>query len=292
RIAAVVFNLFHPSARVKIVHTFHGHVLSGYFNPITTAVFTAIERTLAFFTHSIITVSGSVRDDLVRLKIARREKIRVIPLGFELDAFLSAGPRPQPSGFVVGIVGRLVPIKNHRMFLDAAALVHRKIAGIRFLVVGDGEERGNLEAYARDAAIDCVDFSGWSNDLKQVYSGLDLVVLTSINEGTPVSVIEAMACGRPVIATDVGGVRDLFGPVQKEISLPEGMFRLCERGILVPSNDSRSLAAAIAFMYENAAARREMGTAGRAYVREAFSKQRLVRDIEDLYEKLHGNDII
>jgi len=288
RIAAVAYNLVPGHPRVKLVHTFHGHVLSGYFSKTQSAAFTMIERLLALKTDRIITVSDSVRDDLVRLGIAPRDRIQVIKLGFELDRFLKVPDRPRAGFFSVGIVGRLVGIKNHRMFIDAAAFVPRSSSGIktRFKVIGDGEERTALEAYARSLALQQVEFTGWQKDLAEVYAGLDAVVLTSFNEGTPVSLIEAMACAKPVIATDVGGVRDLMGTQVQEMKIPGSRFRVCERGILVDTGDSAGLAAAITFVLSDERLRGSLGRAARQYVSGVFSQDRLVKDMENLYKNI------
>lgn len=288
RAAAFLYNLAPWHRKVAVVHTFHGHVLSGYFSRVQTRVFTMIERVLALCTDRIVTVSESVKQDLARLGICPADKIQVIPLGFDLERFLKVNAKPPAGFFTVGIVGRLVAIKNLRMFLDAAAFVPRSASGIhvRFRIIGDGEERRSLEEYARRLGIQQVEFTGWQKDLVEVYSGLDAVVLTSLNEGTPVSLIEAMACGRPVIATAVGGVPDLIGPEAREMKIPGSAFKVCERGILVPSGDSKALAAAITYVLSDRRLMASLGEAARSYVSKVFSRERLVRDIEDLYEKL------
>jgi glycosyltransferase involved in cell wall biosynthesis len=288
RVAGVIYNFVPWHKKVKIVHTFHGHVLNSYFGRVRSFVFICIERILAGVTDQIITVSASVKDDLVGLGIAAGGRIRVVPLGFDLEKFLAlpckaAGARP-----VVGIVGRIVPVKNHRLFIDAAAAVGGKEgnAGIGFTVVGDGPGRQSLEDYVKTLEIPRVEFTGWKKDLDAVYAQLDLVVLTSLNEGTPVSLIEAMASAKAVVATDVGGVRDLLGKACIPPEGTAGLFSLYEHGILVRPNDRDGLARAITFMLADSGMRRTMGMAGREYVKKAYAKTRLIKDIEDLYENL------
>jgi glycosyltransferase involved in cell wall biosynthesis len=256
----------------KLVHTFHGHVLEGYFGRIKSRIFIWIERFLAMFADKIIVVSPRIKDELLRLKVAPENKIAVIPLGLELEGLLGLNsPESAGEGLNIGIVGRLVPIKNHRMFLQAAAEI--KDERFRFFIIGDGELRQDLENYARELGLSGkVTFSGWQRDLLRLYRRLDLVVLTSLNEGTPVSIIEAMAAARPIIATDVGGVRDLLGDN--------------ERGILVKSGDSRGLSEAILKLVQKPSLRAQLGLRGREFVRGRFNKERLIRDIELLYNNL------
>lgn len=264
------------------VHTFHGHIFDGYFSPVKAKLFLAIERFLAGFTDKLITVSESVKHDVVhRLKVAGPDKVVVIPLGLELDKFLNSGSLKgsfrkrlgvDSRTLLVGIVGRLVPIKNHRMFLDAADAVLKKrpLINIKFTIIGDGELRQDLEEYASVKGLKGhVVFTGWVEDLAPVYSDLDIVTLTSFNEGTPVSLIEAMASGRSVISTDVGGVVDFV--------------RDGYNGLIVKNGDAEALAAKILELAGDGSRRKALGLQGRESVAGAFSKDRLVRDIEDLY---------
>jgi len=180
-----------------IVHTFHGHVLRGYFGPILSKVLVWMERFLARLSDRIVTVSEGQRRELAGYGIAPLEKITVVPLGFELEELLACESQRGElrreldlanENKLVGIVARLVPIKNHRLFLQAAQVVAEAVPQARFLVVGDGELREELEAYSRDLGLDGrVVFTGWRRDLPRLYADLDVVALTSINEGTPVS---------------------------------------------------------------------------------------------------------
>jgi len=288
RLAGLVYNAlyFTGCRRIIFFHTFHGHVFEGYFKRYQTFLFLCIERFLACFTTAIVTVSVSVRDELVRLSIAPSKKIEVIPLGFELDPFLALS-RSSGETVRVGIVGRLVSVKNHRMFLKSAAEIFRRKPDIkiRFSIVGDGELRCELEDFVRTMHLERrIDFLGWRKDLTEVYSALDIVVLTSLNEGTPVSLIEAMASGRPVAATDVGGVCDLLGRNDCQENIP-GSFRVMERGILVASGDVSEMSEAIIFLAENKDCRERMGFRARDFARKNFGKERLVKDIERLYER-------
>lgn len=287
RLAGILYKLLNPfnNRRIRLVHTFHGHIFEGYFNRLQTQIFILIERFLALFTSKIITVSESVKNELIALHIATGNKIEVIPLGLELDKFLEIPIRDNIVSNI-GIIGRLVPIKNHRLFLEAVALAiadNPKIQ-LRFKVIGDGELRKDLEECSTLLGIASkVEFLGWQKDLVNVYSNLDIVTLTSINEGTPVSLIEAMASGRAVVATDVGGVRDLLGTeINAEIK-PGANFKILERGIIVKSGDSFSFAAALSFILQNNVLGKNMGEIARNFVKDNFTKDRLIRDMENLY---------
>ncbi len=268
-------------ARVPVVvHTYHGHVLSGYFNPLMSLFFRIVERALAPATDVLLTVSESVKDDLVRLGVAGANRVRVLPLGLDLEPL--AGVLPQgvlrkEAGWtddarVVGIVGRLVPIKDLDTFIDAAALVAKTRDDLRFAVVGDGEERVRLEARARFALGDRVHFFGWRKDMASVFGDLGLVVNTSLNEGTPVALIEALAAGRPVVATAVGGTPDL---------LEGGRF-----GTLVPAQSPIEMAAAIRAALEASEAPGYLASEGQAAVLRRYSVTRLLDDMAMLYREL------
>ena len=294
RLAGIIYNLTTPAQKkIKLIHTFHGHIFEGYFNEFLGRMFIFIEKFLAYFTSRIITVSESVKNELIALGICKEDKIKVILLGFELDEFLNINTDKYESNadvhgvnnLNVGIVGRLVPIKNHRLFLDAVATVMKECPclKVRFKIVGDGELRGVLEEYSRKLNIDrYVEFTGWQKDLAGVYADLDIVCLTSLNEGTPVSLIEAMASGRAVVATEAGGVVDLLG---EEIEA-RGNFIVRKRGVTVGSNDVRGFAEALTFVLENEDIRKTLTKAAQGYVKDTFSKKRLVMDMEKLYSVL------
>lgn len=280
--AGVLGRLAAFAARVPVVvHTYHGHVLRGYFGRAASAAMRALERALGALSSALVTVSGSVRDDLAALGVARSERIRVVPLGLELDALAADLPRGglrEPAGFgpdapLVGLVGRLAPIKDAPTFLHAARALLERRPDVRFSVVGDGDERAALESLARALGLgSAVCFHGWRHDLPAVYGDLDVVVNCSRNEGTPVALIEALAAGRPVVATAVGGTPDLLG---------RGAF-----GTLVPAGDASALASAIERLLADSAGAHARAQAGRAHVLAHHGVDRLVRDLDGLYREL------
>ncbi len=284
---------------LQIYHTFHGHVLHGYFSPLKERVFRFIERALARASTRLITLSPFLRDELAVFRVAPKDKICVVRLGIELDSFLERPEKVSGTSALrrelgldadtplVGIVGRLVPIKDHTVFLEAASILVRKKEGSRassahFVIVGDGELRGSLEARASELGIGgrC-HFIGWRSDLAEIYETLNLVALTSRNEGTPLSLIEAMAAGRPVVSTRVGGVPDLVG--DSKDGIPEGEFRKVPVGALARPQDPAGFSSAMAYLLEDAAGSAGLGRAGRGRVREQYSIDRLVTDLESLY---------
>lgn len=300
RLAVLMYNLFYGK-QVRTVHTFHGHVFEGYFSRTKSLVFVWIERLLAMLTDVIIAISDTQKKDLTKkFHIAPAKKISTIELGFELAPFLSNGFLKgqfrekfgiRNGTLLIGIVGRLVPIKNHKMFFKAAKLFIEQNPGLwlKFMVVGDGELRGELQAYCRQLGlIDHVIFCGWVKDVHLVYADLDILALTSLNEGTPVSIIEAMASSVPVIATDAGGVLDLLGT-------PDGInssngFRVCKRGILCRKEDALGFAKGLEYLVDlDARNKRTLLTQARSYVKERFSEERLIRDMESLYLDLMAN---
>lgn len=265
-------------ARPRTVHTFHGHVLEGYFGPTARRAFLETERLLARRTDALVAVSPEIRDELLALGIGNPSRFHVIPLGLDLAPFLAAdGPSGQLRSLLglqadtplVGAVGRLVPIKDHATLLDAMV----RLPQAHLAVVGDGELRHGLEARAHELGLAArVHFVGWQADVAGAVSDLDVVVLTSRNEGTPVALIEASAAARPVVATDVGGVRTV---------VRDGVT-----GLLAPPGDAEAVAALLARLLADAGTRRVMGQAGRQHVRERFGGERLLRDMRDLYTDL------
>ena len=264
-----------------VVHTFHGHVLRGYFSPPKQAFFRGVEAFLAKAADALVAVSDAVKRDLVELKVAPERKIRVIPLGLELKTLAGELPRGalrREAGIpdaapLVGIVGRLVPIKDVPGFLEAARRVRERRKDARFAIVGDGEERPALEALCRSLGLaDAAHFFGWRRDLAHVYGDLDVVVNASRNEGTPVALIEALAAARPVVATAVGGTPDLIGKN--------------ERGVLVPPGEPEALAAAVVDVLSGSEAARRRALAGREHVLAQHSSERLFRDMHALYREL------
>lgn len=265
-----------------VVHTFHGNVFKGYFSPAKTQLFIRIERHLARWTDCIIVLSEQQRAEILGFGIGQAKQFRVIPLGLDLRPFLHAetlrGQLKRELGLpedtpVVGIVARLVPIKAIHYFLEAARLVLQKHPRAVFLIVGDGELRGDLEQRARDLNLgESVRFLGFRSDLPRIYADLDCTVLCSLNEGLPIAVIEALAAARPVVATDVGGVRDLV--------IPE------KTGWLVPPQDVTGIVNGICAALDNPHHAARLGQNGRAHVFPALDTDRLVQDTESLYQQL------
>jgi glycosyltransferase involved in cell wall biosynthesis len=270
--------------RPRLVHTFHGHVFEGYFGPYASRSIVMAERALARLSDAIVVVSESVKRDIIgKYQVAPPEKVYVIPLGFEFEwtgriaasrGWLRARfgiPRDCP---VIASVGRLTEVKNLPMALEGFRRFSRdRGRDARLVLFGDGALRGSLEEQAQRMGIASqIHFAGWEMDRARMYSDLDVVCLTSFNEGTPVALIEAMAAGIPVVATDVGGVRDV---------VIDGID-----GELIPSGDVEAFAAALARV-----ASREGGLCEyrRSAVRCAFSVQRLVRATASLYQRVLEN---
>ncbi|MGH2519879.1 MAG: glycosyltransferase, partial [Chloroflexota bacterium] len=239
-----------------VLHTFHGNVFHGYFGPRKTRVFIALERALARGTDRIIALNVEQRQELLRYGIAQPNKIGVLKLGLPLEALAHNGASPAilrekwgvPNGNrTVGIVGRLVPIKGHELFIDMAARVQRERAGVSFVVVGDGERRQELEQYAAGVGAKVI-FTGFEADRPAIFAALDVVALTSINEGSPVALIEAMAARRPVISTAAGGVVDLV--------------HSGETGLVLPSRDPSAFAEALLRLLDEPAEARRLAEAG------------------------------
>jgi len=270
-------------ARVPvIVHTFHGHVLHGYYGPVKNALLRRVEQSLAWSTDRLVTVSEQVKNDLIGYGITKPEKITVIPLGFQLEPFLNSHTergefrremRLSDEIKLVGIVGRIFPIKNHALFLESAAQISAREPAARFVIVGDGVLRSALEQQARRLGIaDRVLFTGWRRDLPRIYADLDLLVVSSDNEGTPVSAIEAMASSCPVVATRVGGLPDL---ITDHLT-----------GRLVPPRAPKALTEAVLALLHDPQTARKFSENGRDSVQRRFTVQRLLNDMDDLYARL------
>jgi glycosyltransferase involved in cell wall biosynthesis len=278
-----------------IVHTFHGHVFHSYFNPVKNRLFQGVERYLAKRSDAIIAISPEQKIELSDVfRIAPSDKFRMIPLGLDLDRFQfdRASKRNafrsayglQENDIAVVITGRLVPIKNHSLILQALSAA-RKETGQHIVgfIVGDGEMRTAIEQKARELGFsfsgkdsrengeDLV-FTSWRTDIDTINAGADIIALTSLNEGTPVSLIEASAAGCPVVSTRVGGVESV---------VLEG-----KTGYLVESGDVDAFANRIVRLAENPELRNQLGQAGAEHVRSKFAYQRLVSDMAALYHEL------
>jgi glycosyltransferase involved in cell wall biosynthesis len=272
------------SRRPVLVHTFHGHSLTGYFSGRTARVFREIEIRLARSSDVLVAVSADVRDDLVRLAVAGPEKFVVIPLGFELGGFTDDSARQDRRASlrtewgipaaeqVVTLVARLVPIKRVDRFLSVARILADR-PGVRFVIVGDGELRQALTSSADARALgERLVWAGFRRDMPDVCFASDVVVLTSDNEGTPVSLIEAQAAAVPVVATDVGGVRSAV--------------RDSETGFLAAPDDARGFADAVGRILDDPDLASRLGAAGRTHATRAFAIARLVADHDRLYRRL------
>lgn len=278
-----------------IVHTFHGHVFHSYFSGYKTKIFQNIERGLAKRSTQIIAISEKQKSELTNeFNIVGPEKVSVIPLGFNLDRFRTqmAEKRRQfrtmyhvsDDELVISIVGRLVPIKNHDMFLYALKnLINNSNQKIRAFIVGDGESRPHIEHLASRLGFDfvtpenngktaTVTFTSWIKKVDMVYAGSDIVALTSLNEGTPVSLIEAQASGKPVISTNVGGIENV---------VVEGVT-----GLLSKVNDVNDFSQKLCSLVANKEMRSFMSENGWKHVGEKFNYARLVNETEQLYDRL------
>ena len=297
RVAALIYKWLTPSAlwlrprKLGVVHTYHGHIFHSYYGAAKTRLFIAIERALAWLcSDRIVAISEGQRDEICRrFKVGRIEQFKVIPLGIDLRE-----TRRQPGRLrdemkigtdeaLIGVVGRLCEVKNHAMFIESAAKLKTENLSAHFAVVGDGHLREELEMHAQRAgALDCVSFTGFREDAASLYAEFDIAALTSLNEGTPLTLIEAMSCGCAVAATEVGGVVDLMG---KRLEALDG-FTVWDHGVTAPSRDVAAFTNGLKYLIERPALRREMGERGRGFVSSRLSKERLIGDIGDLYYDL------
>jgi glycosyltransferase involved in cell wall biosynthesis len=265
-----------------VVHTFHGHVLRGYFGPVRSRAFGLLERWLARITTALVAVSPEVRDDLVRLGVAPREKFTVVRLGIELGERVAVQDGRDETRrvlgigderFTVGWIGRMTGVKRTTDVLLAFKRLQEHGVDACLCLVGDGPERDQLERRAHELGImKRTLFLGYQEDVAPFYAAFDAMILPSGNEGTPVSAIEALAAGRPVVATRVGGVSDVV--------------RDGEDGFLVEPGAVDDLADRLARLAGDADLRRRMGEAGRARVIPRYSVGRLVDDVDTLYRTL------
>jgi len=276
-----------------IVHTFHGHVFHSYFSKASTTFYKTVERYLAKKTTKIVAISDIQKHELSSIhKIADADQFEVVPLGFDLSRF-KQNRTEKRSAFrkqyqladdelAVAIVGRLVPIKNHHLFLDAVhSILQKSDKKVRFIIVGDGESRSELEEYAKSLSIEYdteksatfskpLLFTSWIKDVDRVYAGSDIACLTSKNEGTPVSLIEAQAAGVPIVSTNVGGIENVV--IRDESALL--------------SDRDEDFAALLQTLIEDDAKRKKMAMKGEEFVMTNFTYKRLVSDMDKLYQKL------
>lgn len=266
-----------------IVHTYHGHVLRGYFDPLRAAAFRQIERWLGRVSTVLIAVSPQVRDDLVRLGVAPPHKFAVVRLGIRLDQRIPSESNGRAETrrlmgipderFIVGWIGRMTGIKRTDDVLLALRKLRERGVDASLCMVGDGPERDHVERKARELGIvRHTLFLGYQEDVAQYFAAFDAMVLPSANEGTPVTAIEALAAGRPVVATRVGGVPDVV--------------RDGEDGFLVEPADVDALADRLTTLAHDPKLRERMGAAGRARVLPRYAVDRLIDDMDRLYREL------
>lgn len=284
------------SLKVPVVlHTFHGHVFHSYFGPAKTFVFKSIERYLSSISDAIIAISEIQKEELCHIhKVCSPDKTHVIPLGFDLSRFQENQPQLRADfrrywnipddTMVVGIIGRIVPIKNHPLFLKSLARVKTSYRGkVAGLIVGDGEDRLEMEALAsglgltlstpeRPVAGADVIFTSWIKEVENPLAACDIVAMTSLNEGTPVSLIEAQAANRPVLSTEVGGISDIVIPGKT--------------ALLSPSNDLDAFTDNLIKLLNDSVLRKEMQDLGWPYVKSKYHFTRLVEDTRLFYRFL------
>ena len=283
---------------LKMVHTYHGHVFHSYYGKRKTALFLFIERSLARVTDKIIAISAQQKAEInEKFGVGRAAQFEVVELGIDLAPFADAEAKKnilreeigaRTDEILVGFVGRLTEIKNISLLLRAARAYKESsgAAKLKFVIIGDGHMRESLEREAAELDVaDVVQFTGNRNDTDVFYAGLDIVALTSLNEGTPLSLIEAMANGKSFVSTAVGGVVDLLGAVREE----KAGLKICERGIGVESGDAAALFEGLMYLAKDEDLRNELGARGREFVQSSYSKERLTADIINLYRSLNQN---
>ncbi len=263
----------------KIVHTPHGHNFYGYFGPFLSRLIVIAERFLAKFTDKIIALTELERKDLIKFNVAGGDKVALIYQGLEFDApkgdkdSIKRKFNIDPGEHVVGMVGRLEPVKGPEYFLQAAQEVLLEFKNTKFLLVGEGSLRTKLEKQARDSGlVDKFIFTGWREDVPDILSIMDVMVLPSLNEAVGIVLVQAQSMGVPVVATNVGGI-------------PE-VVKGGETGILVPPADAHSLATAISSLLKDAPKRASMGEAARTGVSGKFKAEEMAKKVSELYDDL------
>lgn len=276
-----------------IVHTFHGHVFDAYFGRLQSNVYVRLERHLAGKSDAIITLSDNQRFDIVeKFKICESEKVHIIPLGFDLSKFqqdqdikrevFRKKHAIKPDEIAIGIIGRLVPVKNHALFVDGIReLYFNSGVKIRAFFVGDGESKQEIQQLLKAYNIPFSEngntpktavFTSWEKDVDVVNAGLDIIALTSLNEGTPVSLIEAQAANKPIVTTNVGGIRNIVS---------EG-----QTALIADIHEPGEFVAKLKLLAENEELRHSLSTKGWDFVSQKFHYSRLVRDMDNLYQTL------
>lgn len=271
-----------------IVHTFHGHVFHSYFGKFKTWIYKLAERRLAKKTDAIIAISEIQKTELTQIhKIAPADKFRVIQLGFDLDRFHENKENKRidfrtkyklaENEIAVGIIGRLTAIKNHELFIESIRLItENPNLKIRAFIIGDGERMAELQALVKEVEEErgtkIFEFTSWIKNVDDILPGLDIVALTSFNEGTPVSLIEAQASGVPIISTNVGGVSDVVSNGQT--------------GFVIDGFERKAFAEKLSELAVNRELRLKMSQNGWNYVEHKFHYKRLCNDVANLYKEL------
>jgi glycosyltransferase involved in cell wall biosynthesis len=283
--------------QVKLIHTYHGHVFHSYYGKRKTAIFLLIEKTLARMTDKIVVISAQQREEInEKFGVGNASQFQIIPLGIDLAPFEKAGSKNSilreeigatADEILVGFVGRLTEIKNIPLILKAAKIYKEQnnssLPKLKFIIIGDGNLRESLEREVDKLGIkETVIFLGNRNDADIFYAGLDIVVLSSLNEGTPLSLIEAMANGKTFVSTAVGGVVDLLGKTVEE----KEDVKIHERGIGIASGNANALFGALIYLAKNESLRKTLGAKGKEFVQNNYSKERLTGDIINLYREL------
>lgn len=275
------------------IHTYHGHFFHSYFGKLKTSLFIFLERGLSKITTKLITLSNSQQQDICTVyKISSTSKTTIIPLGIQIENFILDKEKKRmnfrerfklnSTQLGIGIVGRLAPIKNHYLFIDAAIILLKKnVDHLIFFIVGDGEKTNSVKRYLNQELksvfgnIDLINhfvFTSWYTEIEEVQNGLDIVVLTSSNEGTPLSIIEAQICGKPIVATNVGGVADTI--INNET------------GFVVANNNAELIAEKLLDLVSNESLRIELGKKATDFASVNFSLQKQIENTKQLYQQL------
>jgi len=259
----------------SIYHSPHGHIFYGYYNRFVSLVFIYLEKLAAHYTTRILNLTEHGRQDHIRERIAPAAKFVVSSCGVELDPFLKAPARNlsnyTPNSITVVWAGRIVPIKNLEMLLDAAVLIEKTRPGIKYLIAGDGELKEISQEHATKLKLKNVHFLGYRTDLPEIFKESDIFVLTSLNEGFGRVLVEAMACGLAIIATNVGGVPEI---IEDRVN-----------GLLIPSGNPKILAESIIKLAENREMRQKMGIINRKKA-EFYSITNYINRVINIYQRV------
>ena len=265
----------HPSKRV---HTFHGHLLSGYFGPLVTKLVILVEKILALKTNILVSVGGKVRDELLAKKIGKFSKYRIFPPGLALKALVSRENALKildlESDFVyISFIGRITQIKRPDRFLDMVEIVTKQNKNVKFLVAGGGDLLEECKKSAHERSLPVL-FLGWRSDIENILSTSDVIVLTSDNEGTPISLIQAGLAGKPTVSTNVGSVKEIV---------------LDGKTGLITELTPESLAIAVSSLAEDDVLRKNFGSAASVHTNANYGVDRFVKDHSQLYKELISN---